>query len=452
MNTHFRFLFTVVIIWLSATAKNCLAQPEIKLNDITKFSLNTEGGGLSGSVRKLEVVKQNNIWKCYQTKLVDWKHNDSTRTFIKNIPEDKLNLLLKIIAVEDTSLHISSFNINTAELIKAIDSLKSGPKNEAITMHPAQRAEFIKALQNDSIVKTAFEKEIKPLFLDDRTYYSITITTNNNTEFTIHVLSFAEPYYLPWYINNKKNYNPNITILYEFISGNDESIAWERERLNLRICTQIYRNQFLTPFNWDDFKNEQPALFRLLNKNITPIYLRKSAEGFVGRFKSEKLPAYAKFHAFIKKDDELSVNQINRYQDTLIKLFKKPNFLFKYLEGKPNTNITFGDINMGVFGADYFKVIRKFYVGIDQFDYKETHMIQVFDGKKFFSRWLLLPDNTLLLLSYRGTCEDIDWVKRLAIDSLTLTKQLATATREVGVLFNSTGKVLHNYGNVASVN
>ena len=233
--SYLSLLSFFIITGLSLNIKNSFAQQVIKLNDVAKFELVIRKGGLSGGFRRVEVILKNDKWISYQTKRKGYQHNDSSEVFIKNVPSAILDSLLSIIAKSDTGIHLNRFNISTDLLISKIDSLH-------VPLKPAQKNEFIAALHSKEMMENALEKTIKPswVMMDDRNYYGITITDKNNVKFTISALSFAGLYYLPWQSNNIKNYDPAISIIFEFILGNDSYAAQEKQRLHLDIDRNIY--------------------------------------------------------------------------------------------------------------------------------------------------------------------------------------------------------------------
>ena len=223
------FLLLLIIIF---TSKYCLSQKLIKLNEVAKFELMTHGGGLTGDYRKIDVILENGGWKSYQTGIekstLKELIKNTSKIFIKDVPFSMLNQLLKIIDIQDSRINIDLFKINTTELVNITDSVNGG-------LQPSQKNRFVKAVQSKDVLQKALENVFVPFIMDDRTYYGITITTKKNVSFTIKAYSFADLYNLPWNINNIKSYDPNISIIFEFISGNDWYYSHEKEQMYLRL-------------------------------------------------------------------------------------------------------------------------------------------------------------------------------------------------------------------------
>lgn len=245
INNFITYLITLCAL-ISIKASN--AQQQLKLSDVARFELVIRDGGLSSNLREVHVKKENDVWKSYQTKLIISHSIDTlSRKVIRFIPSKTLNDFLELIAKPDTAKNLELFDINLTELTTYIDSI-------GINLTSAQRTEFIKAINTKAILQQALNKSITPFLMDDRTYYGITIVTKAHKRFTIHAYSFADLYYLPWIIKDKKSFNPRISTIFEFISGNEKFEVHEKQRLYRAIVKNISRTHFATRFTWDNFK------------------------------------------------------------------------------------------------------------------------------------------------------------------------------------------------------
>jgi len=231
-----RFYLTITIPLILFCTSKCLAQ-ELKLNDIKRFELLENGGGPSGDTRVLEIVTQNNRWICLQTQMRTMFGEDTTRKFVKYIPKLQLTDLVKIVNRKDTAIHLNLFKIKKAELISYVDSITPALNSKI-------RIKLIKALKSKSIVCAALRKELVPFKMDDKSFYSITITTKTNLKIIFEAHSFADLYNLPWYTGGYKSYNPNISLIFESIAGHDNFPLQQRKWLNKRVTKSIYRSHF----------------------------------------------------------------------------------------------------------------------------------------------------------------------------------------------------------------
>ncbi|MFI5160427.1 MAG: hypothetical protein ACHQHN_04080 [Sphingobacteriales bacterium] len=431
-----RALFLIVMLsWFHAHS-----QQAIKLVDISKIVLNTRGGGLSDEQNVIEVVPVDTGWKCYQTRLIGHdikarRINDTIRRFKRDISSQTLERLLDIISKKDTNIRKELFKINKSELITFIDSLKTELK-------PAQRAEFIDSLGSETVVNPTLNTVLHPRRMDDRTYFGITIITKQNTRFTIHAESFADLYDLPWHINNAKSYDPNITAIFESISGFDNYLEHERKYLYKRMVREVYYKYFMTRFAWDNFRSGQPALFAILGNTFTPVTFYTDHDKWFGICTSSLLPQYVHLRFWFKQDDTSAIIKVKRYEDTLGRIFKKNNFLFDYLKANPGYTVELSQDVMTDAGKYIFRDVNKYFEGINKYNYEQSQFIPVYKGRKNVSKWLLLPDDTLILINTIINDKE---------ELLTYKLQLSDSdsfphNRSVCVVFNADGKIIYNYG------
>jgi hypothetical protein len=233
-------LITVLIL----ISKFSIGQEVVKLKDVNSIVLIMKGYILSNNYLRVEIVKENNVWKCYQTRLrkdgINGLVDDSVRTFIKQAPKAMLEQLLLTVAKKDTGININLFELNKEELLHTTDSLY-------VNLNSDQRILMINALQSDSVLKYALYKALHPMPMDDKTHYRITINSNNNNALTIGADSFASLYYLPWHIGGVENYNPHISLIFEYLSANNARfVRQQRMFLNQHIVRNVYWSLFHT--------------------------------------------------------------------------------------------------------------------------------------------------------------------------------------------------------------
>jgi hypothetical protein len=222
-----------MFMWLLLTTNKSFAQQAYALDDITRVELITRAGGMTADARNVEVVRDENVWNSYQTNLIRGRIRSTSREFIKTVPEEQLSRLLALVAKGESAKDIEQFEISSAELIPYIDSLDAN-------ITSASRRGFVELLQNESVVKQAFNTVTTPFIMDDRTYYGISFLMKDGTTFTMEAYSFADPYYLPWQLGKAKSYDPAISVIFESLSGNDAFAITQKHSLNRRLVQDVY--------------------------------------------------------------------------------------------------------------------------------------------------------------------------------------------------------------------
>lgn len=243
MNNFRFFIFTCLF---SPMALNVVARQDISLEKMVKLRLLERPGGLSSSdmVKKFEVINEKGVWKSYQ-------FNDSlTKTFIKVIPKEELVHLLKIINTKDTSIKMELFNMKHQEMVVAFDSLiKVNPyKDEGLTS--VQKAVFFEACLDKKQIEAALRSILIPSRMDDKTEYKITITTKSGKEKVIAAYSFASIYNLPWNIDDKQVYNPNISRIFASLTGDERFDKQFKGFLYKRLIQRIFWSKFRSAYLW----------------------------------------------------------------------------------------------------------------------------------------------------------------------------------------------------------
>jgi hypothetical protein len=234
------FLAFGILFNLNATAQN------LELSDIKKIELTIQPGGMTNDFRSREIVFENDSWKCYQTRLIQFNLNniinDSSRRFVRVISTSILTSLLNMINKPDTAIGFNLFNISKDDVVKYMDSLAMKlPLSEQTKL-----AEIIRS--NDTVVNKALYTLYFPRFKmgDDRTSTTIKITTLNNEVKIIYATSFGYLDFEPWRIINTNaiSYNPHIALAFETLSGNGwYSYGWKK-RVLLALDRAIYYEVF----------------------------------------------------------------------------------------------------------------------------------------------------------------------------------------------------------------
>jgi hypothetical protein len=164
------------------------------------------------------------------------------------------------------------------------------------------------------------------------------------------------------------------------------------------------------------------------------------------RCTSSRLPRYAELQLYFKLDDTATLKQYKRYEDTLALAFAKPNFLFNYLNTRADAKAYFTPGHMGNAGNWYFRDIKKSFSGITNYDYKKSQLIEIGGADDLKSKWILFPDNTLLLMNFNGMPLASGGVKFMNIPSPVLSGLYKYQMNGVCVVIDASGKVVHNYG------
>lgn len=227
-------------------ALNLIGRQDISLKQVVKLNLSERPGGLSSSdmVKKFVVVNEKGVWKSYQFK------DSLTKTFIKIIPKEELVHLLKIINAKDTIIKMDQFNMQHQEMVVAFDSLikRSPYKDEGLTS--VQKAMFFEACLDKKQIETALRSILIPSKMDDKTQYKITITTKSGKEKVISAYSFVNIYNLPWNIDDKQVYNPNISRIFASLTGDEHFDKQFKGFLYKRLIIRIFWSKFRSAYLW----------------------------------------------------------------------------------------------------------------------------------------------------------------------------------------------------------
>ncbi|MES2428642.1 MAG: hypothetical protein V4560_16790 [Bacteroidota bacterium] len=443
----FCFLFTCLCFEDSV----CLAQ-KVKLSDLTKVELITSGSWMDAYYQKVEVVPKNGIWKSYQTKLFSNGYSrdrkvsrDSSKTFIREVPSSIVEQFISLAATPDPNIRDELFNIKTASLIAQIDSnVASAERFNGIRVFPSAewKSQFIKAVSAKSVVSNALYNVLHPMKMDDRSHYYIITTDKFNKTDTITTDANGELYYLPWTINGKKSYNPNITKLFELMRGNDAFEANEQKNVYSGIITELYYYKtFKAKLDWGRFKAEQPDIYNKVSKTLIPLkfsyYNDKTHPfdmGYSGVFLSSQLPGYIELDGYFSKDHPNAVDFHNAQETRLVNWYKKGSFIFDYMERHPNAAMYFSPS----IEDEIYAEVEKRYPDLAKFDKAKVSAFSIRGGQDYanVSLWFLLPDDKIILIRHGGKLAD-NYQHKFDIIP---TKTLASRSTFVCLVFDKHGK------------
>jgi hypothetical protein len=406
-----------LIVIASITGGQLYAQ-RIELNNLAKIELITAGSWMDGYYQKVEVVFENGAWKSYQTRLASNGNsrgrqiaNDSTRTFIQDIPSSTVTQFIKFTTTPTPDIRDELFNLKTSILITQIDSLlaEEGRFNRYQFFPSAEwRSQFIKAVSTKSVVNKALFNVLHPLPMDDRSHYYIITTDKFNKTDTVTADANNELYYLPWMIGGKPSYNPNITKLFELMRGNYTFEDKEQKRLNYQIIAELYYYKwFKAKLDWDRFKAEQPELYNQASKTLTPFKFSKYNEGastydlgYTGVFLSTHLPAYIELRCSFAKAYPNLIGFSNAVESRVTAWYKKGSFLFDFMKRHPNATMYFSPILQD----ELYSAMVKHYPALAKFDRDKVRAFSIVGNKDYpnSSLWILLPDDKLILMRRPG--------------------------------------------------
>lgn len=397
---------------------------DIKLNDVTRIEFSTRGSFTGPFLRITEIIPEGGGWKCYQ--LAHYENlpkpvRDSIRHFVKTVSVNDLAQLVKYINSPDTVLNLKRFHISKKELNQAIDSLQASGrrglalemkyhysafhKDDSITANltAQQKILFKKAINSKQTLKNASLKMLNPLALDDRYYYAIIFTYNNNHKDTI--FSYENPsniYHLPWRIKGKNSYDPRLTDLFELMNNNEKAIKEHKDVLNYMIDREIFDRTIAPQAYWEYYIRHSPLNYASLSKTLVPADIY--ANGKSGHVKSSLLPANVLI-SFGFADDTLATFYLNKEEKSLAGVYEKGNFLFEYFKEHPDDAV-FASISISK--AKVVDQIKAIYPDIIKYDPLQIQALNVLGDyhrngdlrnvKSSF--WLSLPDGKVILLRF----------------------------------------------------
>jgi hypothetical protein len=415
-------ILCICLIVIASIIGGQLYAQKIELTNLAKIELITAGSWMDGYYQKVEVVFENGAWKSYQTRLASNGNsrgrqiaNDSTRTFIKDIPASTVTQFIKLATTPDPIIKDELFNLKTSDLMTQIDSLLAEEErfNRNRLFPSAEwKGQFIKAVSTKSVVSKALFNVLHPLPMDDRSHYYIITTDKFNKTDTVTADANNELYYLPWMIGGKPSYNPNITKLFELMRGNYTFSDKEQKRLNYQILGDLYYYKaFKAKLDWDRFKAEQPELYNQASKTLTPFKFSRYNEGastydmgYTGVFLSTHLPAYIELSCSFAKAYPNLIGFSNALESRVTAWYKKGSFLFDFMKRHPNATMYFSPSIQN----ELYTAMEKRYPALAKIDIEKIRIFSIAGNKDYpnSSLWMLLPDNKLILMKYGGNLSD----------------------------------------------
>ena len=395
--------FTILICLLLLATQNVIARQDISLKKIAKLNLSIVDGGLSykSNIKKYVIVNEKGIWKSYQLK------DSLTSVFVKDVAQKQLADLFKIINSKDTSIKSEQFNIRHQEMAVAFDSLIKTDFLNHDSITPQQKETFITALGDKKRIDLMLRKLLIPERMDDKTEYKISITMKSGKTKTISALSFAQIYNLPWNVDGKRLYNPNISRIFALLTGDKGFDKKYKGYMYYRLMLHIYGDEFRTPFVWANLKENFPEAVNRLGSTLLVARCLKTEYNWNARFSSSLLPNYVLIGGAFSKPDTF-LPEIKYLENRLIKLKEQNHYLFKYLQHTPDLRaeaivnekyLTNNDpIVLVKLKAKYKKLIPLAFEQVTFIDVYKT--IGVPRGT-WVDKCILLPDGTLIVIQCR---------------------------------------------------
>lgn len=380
------------------------ARQGISLKEVMQIDISTSPGGISypSDTKRFKVVNEKGIWKCYRLK------DSLTKTFVKDISQKQIIRLLGIISAKDTSIKIKQFNIKQQEMAIAFDSLLKTDFLKYAGIKPYQKAAFIAALADKRRIESMLRKQLVPQNMDDKTQYIIEVTTKSGRTKRIEALSFANIYNLPWIIDGTEVYDPEISRIHASLSGEENFDSKYKGYMYDRLMLNIFRTEFRKPFAWAVLKEDFPAAVDKLGSTLHMIDCHKNHYGWGARFSSDVLPAQLSVGGGFNRPDTI-LPEMKRLETRLVNLHEQNNYLFKYLQAHPKFKaqaiVTENSRDDDMLPIALRKIKVKYQklmpLRFEDVTFIEVVMKLVPDRGAVADMWILLPDDTLIVFSYK---------------------------------------------------
>lgn len=440
------FIYKVILSFaLSLLLFVSLVFAQIKLDNVAKFEFIAKGYILSGYYQKVEVIPEEGKWKDYHVMShfdLDRKKNNDKYFFMKDVPQHELSALLNSISRADTGVNSRLFSINKNTLMHNVDSLYPHLK-------PKQRAEVLKAVRSEKTTGQAAAYQVQhPFTISDASYYFIFIITKANDTVKVTARSAHSLFHFPWIINKAPNYNPNITFAFERLLGNMNYEHDNDKWFHIDVARYLFNTHFATRFAWEDLRTDYPASYNIIKDTFTPATMSYWETSYTGLFHSSLLPGYVYLREIFRPDDTLNFKGAKRYEDTLSRIFKKDNFLFRSFKSMSGIKVIFARDEIGPYWPDLLRSIKTVYPDIVNYGSSLMPVLQVTGKPETESIWVILPDNTLLLCRFRSIAAHFKGASFMGIKSALDNYNDKNYQQSVCIHFDASGKVIHDYGTI----
>jgi hypothetical protein len=394
----FVLLFSILFIW----SPNASARQSIHLEDVLKITLSITPGGMSDGKdnKKYEVSYENGKWKSLQ--ILD----SSTKVIVSEINPQLISRLLRHISTMDTSIHLAQFELKDSEMASSLDSLNKDEFLKHVEITKDQKAVMLNALSDKNLQLTLLRKSLKPIMLDDRTAYQISITTTKGIVRSIVAMSFANIYNLPWNIEGKEIFNPDISRIFAMLTGDNKFDQDYKGYLYQRMILDVFY-KFRTQFCLENLERDHPEPYSAMTVTMHPEAATREKHGWYLRLKSSRLSSQISIVGRFKRPDTI-LGAMKQMEDRLIKFDHNGHYFFKYLRKNPDksafiivTDFYYEDDT----DLELFNRIKTLYKPMDVVPLNQINFIEITKAndqgrQDEFAKWMVLPDDSIIYIPY----------------------------------------------------
>lgn len=416
------------------TCSNIHGQQKTSQHDVKKILFTTKEAGMGGQVKvSFEVVQEHGQWNSYQTsKLIESDYHPASnetseiRLLIATLDPKAVTAFLNSIAVIKPKFDWREFGITPATLKKGLQADKNGTIFK-----------FYDLVNNKSI-----EQAI--IFCRESYYTDIglncTIKVVKNNRDTIKIESGNQTIcMLPWHIGSKETFDIAISQFFILAMGKEDypnKFRMKTSTLENDVWEKLDGFRSYSPLNPYRWHYGYTKNLKLLKSNF--ILGDEHIHGIGSRctLKSHDLPANVSFDAGINITDTAFLQRLPRFKDTVKACLKTSNFVFNYYNNLPGAKIIF-ETNSGIDPTKYIPLtmVEEAVPHLKTVDLSKLINFFIESGERK-SQWVLLPDNTLILMTRSG-----DEVAGLSPEVFQKVKENYFTTGHQFVLFNSNGKI-----------
>lgn len=392
----------ILFLLISCYVKLVSAQNPF-LKQTRKLELTAHPGGIASgdATSKFEIKLENGQW-------ISNRVNEPIVKRLNNqISPQVISDLVKIIKEKDTSIHLELFNINEEDLSIAFDKLTSNSEMKYAEISASQKATLLNMLTNKRLQEQILRKVLQPWPMDDKAHYTIKIYTNDGKEQLIEAYSFGNIYNLPWVIDGKEIFNPEISKIFAALAAEKRFDEGFNSYLHSRIVSEVFYTKFRTRFTLENLKKNYPVAYLNLGSTLQPIEAHKTKHGWGVTFKSSALPKKLTILGAFRAPDTILI-AIKEFERRLVRLYHKKNYFFNYLKKNQTysakavvtENTTDEDTD-----ARIFNIVKAQYAPISTLTFKQVNILELIKlndlgREQADAKWMLLPDDSLICIPY----------------------------------------------------
>jgi hypothetical protein len=430
-------LLSIVFCTLfSMTYGSIQGQQKTSQQAVKKILFTTREAGMGGQVKvSFEVVQEHGQWNSYQTsKLVESDYHPAsneiskTRLLITRLDPKEVTTFLNSIGVIKPKFDWREFGITSASLKKGLQTDKDG------------NVFRFNELVNNTSIEHAITSCWGSYYTDIGLDCIIKVVKNNRD--TIKIESRNQTIcMLPWHIGSKETFDINISRFFIQAMGTEDypnKYRMQTSTLENDVWEKLdgFRSfSSLNPYRW---RYGYAKNLKLLKSNF--ILSDEHIHGISCRctLKSQDLPVNVSIDAGINITDTAFLHRLPRFKDTVNACIKTSNFVFNYYNKLPGAKIIF-ETNSETAPTNYIPLtmVEEAIPHLKTVDLSKIINFYIESGERK-SQWVLLPDNTLILMTRTG-----DGVAGLLPNVFQKVKENYFTTGHQFVLFNSDGKIFN---------